>query len=113
MIVVVWFDGGGGRRKTPPGTWGPWDAEAEWVGAAQPWEVGEGQQEANIAARAVPLAGLLWKGILPRRGTRADEMRGTFWDLTNTFHYESGPQTTEGFVMNVFFISQGKLLPLR
>lgn len=87
-----------------------------WVrvgGTTQPLRGGRGTAgRKHCCQRKCLLARLIWKGILPTRGTWADEMRGTFWDLTNMFHYKFGPQTTEGFVRYVFFISQGKLLPL-
>lgn len=48
VIVVVWFDGGGGNWG---GTWGPRDAECRVGGSSTASEVGQGQQEENIAAK--------------------------------------------------------------
>ena len=71
------------------------------------YRVEEGQPQKKYCQRTYLLAGLVWKWILPKRDTPTDEMRGTFWDLTNMVHYKFGPQTTEGVLIYVFFISRG------
>lgn len=99
---------GGREAEVAPGDRGM--PSAEWVGAAQPLGGGRGTAERKrCCQRKCLLARLIWKGILPRRGTRADEMRGTFWDLTNMLHYRFGPQTTEGFVIYFFFRKPGEV----
>lgn len=60
----------------------------------------EGQEKKKILPK---------KWIPPKRDAPADEMRGTFWDLTNMFHYKFGPQTTEGFLNICIFNKPGEV----